>query len=80
MGRGARAYRWEHEYSRYGPLDWSAMLLPCISWLRSYKWSSYLQVLAAAAPPPLVPPLSSSLSAFPLHAHSAHPPVADAAS
>ena len=28
----------------YGVLDWAAMILPCITWLRTYRWRSWIYV------------------------------------
>ena len=36
--------RWQRKYSLYEPLDWLATLLPCVRWLRSYRWEASLPV------------------------------------
>jgi hypothetical protein len=51
--------RWQHDWIKYDSLDWAGTVLPCLTWLRHYRWRKDLQVCSS-----ITGVLSSLIAAF----------------
>lgn len=54
--------RWQHDWIKYDSLDWAGIALPCLAWLRHYRWRKDLKADVVAGCTVAVMSVPQSLS------------------